>query len=49
MTTKERLSGLPSVKSPVREGQDLIKPLLGEAPREVLEGDMSEFLGAAPR
>ena len=47
MTTKKRRPKLPSVKSPVREGQDLITLLLREALREVLEGDMSESFGAA--
>lgn len=46
MTTKERNTKL-SVAEAVAGDRDLIKALMKEALQEVLEGEMSEFLGAS--
>jgi len=47
MTTKERNTKL-SVAEAVAGDRDLIKALMKEALQEVLEGEMTEFLGAEP-
>ena len=47
MTTKERNTKL-SVTEAVTGDRDLMKALMKEALQEVLEGEMSEFLGATP-
>lgn len=45
MTTKERNTKLSAAEAVVGD-RDLIKALLKEALQDVLEGEMSEFLGA---
>ena len=47
MTTKERNTKLSAAEA-VAGDRDLIKALMKEALQEVLEGEMTEFLGAAP-
>jgi transposase-like protein len=47
MTTKERNTKLSAVEA-VAGDRDLIKALMKEALQEVLEGEMTDFLGAAP-
>ena len=47
MTTKERNTKLSAVEA-VAGDRDLIKALMKEALQEVLEGEMTEFLGAEP-
>ena len=47
MTTKERNTKLSAVEA-VAGDRDLMKALMKEALQEVLEGEMTEFLGAAP-
>ena len=49
LTTKKRRRKLPLLASLVSEDRDLMKALLREVRKEVLEGGMTEFLGAAPR
>ena len=44
MTTKERNTKLSAAEAVVGD-RDLIKALMKEALQEVLEGEMSEFLG----
>lgn len=48
MTTKKRTARGESVKELVSGDRDLMKSLMKEALQEVLEGEMTEFLGAAP-
>lgn len=48
MTTKKRNTKLAAVEALVAGERDLMKGLLKEALQEVLEGEMTEFLGAAP-
>ncbi len=48
MTTKEHKTKLSLVETLVTGDRDLMKGLLREALQEVLEGEMTEFLGAAP-
>ena len=47
MTTKERNTKLSAAEA-VAGDRDLIKALMKEALQEVLEGEMTEFLGATP-
>ena len=47
MTTKERNTKLSAAEA-VAGDRDLIKTLMKEALQEVLEGEMTDFLGAAP-
>ena len=47
MTTRHRNTKL-SAEEAVAGDRDLLKGLMKEALQEVLEGEMSEFLGAAP-
>jgi transposase-like protein len=47
MTTKERDTKLSAVEA-VAGDRDLIKALMKESLQDVLEGEMNEFLGAAP-
>ena len=47
MTTKKHKTKLSAVEA-VAGDRDLMKALMKEALQEVLEGEMSEFLGAAP-
>jgi hypothetical protein len=47
MTTKKRNTKL-SAREAVAGDRDLMKALMKEALQEVLEGEMTEFLGAAP-
>ena len=47
MTTKERNTKLSAAEA-VAGDRDLIKVLMKEALQEVLEGEMTDFLGAAP-
>ena len=47
MTTKNRNTKL-SATEVVAGDRDLLKGLMKEAVQEVLEGEMREFLGAAP-
>jgi transposase len=47
MTTRKRNTKLSAVEA-VSGDRDLMKALLKEALEEVLEGEMTEFLGAAP-
>ena len=47
MTTKERNTKLSAAEA-VAGDRDLIKALMKEALQEVLEGEMTEFLGAEP-
>mgnify|MGYP005844301513 CR=1 FL=1 len=49
LTTKKRRRKLPVAASRVSEDRDLMKALLREVLQEVLEGEMTDFLGAAPR
>ena len=49
MTTKKRRRKLPLLASLVSEDRDLMKALLREVLQEVLEGENTEPLGAAPR
>ena len=49
MTTKERSRKLPALASLVSEDRDLMKALLREVMQEVLEGERTDPLGAAPR
>lgn len=48
MTTSKGSTGTLSVKELISSDRDLMKALMKEALHEVLEGEMSEFLGAAP-
>jgi putative transposase len=48
MTMDKHKTKLPSVETLVTGDRDLMKVLLKEALQEVLEGEMSEFLGAGP-
>ena len=48
-TTKKRRRKLPLLASRVSEDRDLMKAVLREVVQEVLEGEMPEPLGAAPR
>ena len=47
MTMKERNTKLSAAEA-VAGDRDLIKALMKEALQEVLEGEMTDFLGAAP-
>ena len=47
MTTRKRNTKL-SAREAVAGDRDLMKALMKEALQEVLEGEMTEFLGAAP-
>ena len=48
MTTGKRNTKLKAVEAVVAGDRDLMKALMKEALQEVLEGEMAEFLGAAP-
>ncbi len=48
MTTSKRNTKLKAVEALVAGERDLMKALMKEALQEVLEGEMTEFLGAAP-
>lgn len=48
MTTRKRKAKLPAVEALVAGDRDLMKALMRGALQEVLEGEMTEFLGAAP-
>lgn len=48
MTTSKGSTGTLSVKELISGDRDLMKTLMKEALHEVLEAEMSEFLGAAP-
>ena len=48
MTTTKRNTNIAALKELVSEDRDLMKALMKEALQEVLEGEMSEFLGASP-
>ena len=48
MTTRKRITKLPTAKALVEQDRDLMKALMKEALQEVLEGEMTECLGAAP-
>jgi putative transposase len=48
MTTSKRNTKLKAVEAMVAGERDLMKALMKEALQEVLEGEMTEFLGAAP-
>jgi transposase-like protein len=47
MTTTKRNTKIEALKELVSEDRDLMKALMKEALQEVLEGEMSEFLGAS--
>jgi hypothetical protein len=47
MTTRKRNTKIQSVEA-VAGDRDLMKALLKEALQEVLEGEMTEFLGVSP-
>lgn len=47
MTTRKRNTKLSAVEA-VAGDRDLMKALMKEALQEVLEGEMTEFLGAEP-
>jgi transposase-like protein len=48
MTTRKHKTKLSVVEALVAGDRDLMKALMKEALQEVLEGEMTEFLGAAP-
>lgn len=48
MTTKKDRTKLSAVEALVAGDRDLMKALMKEALQEVLEGEMTEFLGASP-
>jgi putative transposase len=48
MTTGKRNTKLQAVEAVVAGDRDLMKALMKEALQEVLEGEMTEFLGASP-
>lgn len=48
MTTSKDRTKLSTVEALVASDRDLMKALMKEALQEVLEGEMTEFLGAAP-
>ena len=49
MATEKRRRKLPALASRVSDDRDLMEAVLREVVQEVLEGEMTEFLGAAPR
>lgn len=49
MTTRKGKRKLPLLALRVREDRDLMKALVQQVPQEVPEGEITEFLGAAPR
>ena len=48
MTTRNRSTKKSALEEMVADDRDLMKSLMKEALQEVLEGEMTEFLGAAP-
>ncbi|MEM9305125.1 MAG: hypothetical protein AAGE01_23650 [Pseudomonadota bacterium] len=48
MTTKKKATALSTAEAAVCADRDLIKELVRESPQQILEGEITELLGAAP-